>query len=134
MTSLTEILYPLPDYRRTPLSLLVWWESRRLLYNAVVGATGVFSLGMVVFFGLLPPRPAHFAGLWMPVVAYALLANLCYSSGWLLELSATRLWGRAAPEVGPLLFRQGLIFSVGLTLLPIVMAVLSWLIRIARVL
>jgi hypothetical protein len=33
--------------------------------------------------------------------------------------------------MGPLLFREGLIFSVGLTLFPIAIAGLDWSIRIA---
>jgi hypothetical protein len=38
--------------------------------------------------------------------------------------------GRKEPELGPLLFRQGVFFAVGLTLLPILLAVGSWVVRI----
>ena len=44
MTDLMQILYPLPDARQTPVSLLRWWEARRLFYNKVVGATGLVTL------------------------------------------------------------------------------------------
>lgn len=131
MTSLVDRLYPLPDVRRTPLSLLRWWESRRLFYNRVVGTTGLVTLaGFSLFFALPPhssPPPAEF--LLVGTVAYALMANACYSLGWLAELAARAVWGREAPEIGPVLFRQGLIFSVGLTLLPLPVAALLWVAR-----
>jgi hypothetical protein len=40
------------------------------------------------------------------------------------------LWGEEAPLAGPALFRQGLSFAVGLTLLPIPLACLSWVARL----
>lgn len=130
MNAVTELFYPLPDYRRTTWSLLAWWESRRLVYNAVVGGTGLVALGLVTLFTSLPPHPIPMAGLWRGVIVYGVLANVCYTGGWVLELAMKRLWGRLAPDAGPMLFRQGLIFSVGLTLLPVVVAGMSWLVRI----
>ncbi len=133
MSHLSEILYPVPDYRRTPISLLLWWESRRLLFNSFVGAAGLVTLAAVfVLFSLPPDSP----GVDLRVsafitVAYGVAANLCYTLGWILELLMRRLWGSEAPDVGPILFRQGLIFSVGLTLFPIALAALFWLFRLA---
>ena len=119
MSALVEVLYPLPDLRRTPLSLLGWWESRRLLYNQVLGATGLFTLA--VGFAIGPwENPMD---LLVGAGSYAVMANVCYSMGWAMEVVATALWGRQAPRLGPLLFRQGLIFSVGLTLLPVFLMV-----------
>ena len=119
MSALVEVLYPLPDVRRTPLSLLGWWESRRLLYNQVVGATGLFTLA--VGFAVGPWETPM--DLLVGAGIYAAMANVCYSMGWAMEVVATALWGRQAPRLGPLLFRQGLIFSVGLTLLPALLMV-----------
>lgn len=132
MSSLVQVLYPLPDMRRTPLSTIRWWESRRLVFNKAMGSAGVVSLvGMSIFFALPPhssvmPLPFMLTG----AAVYAVLANGCYTLGWMAELLARRVWGRSAPDLGPILFRQGLIFSVGLTLLPILLAVLSWVARI----
>ena len=47
---------------------------------------------------------------------------------------AQRLWGERCPPVGPALFRQGLAFSVGLTLLPILLASFAWVARVAGLL
>ena len=122
MSALVELLYPVPDIRRTPLSLLRWWESRRLLYNQVVGATGLFTLAAL---SLIGPEGGPPVGMMVQAaLVYGVLANLCYSSGWVLELLARWAWGRQAPYLGPMLFRQGLSFSVGLTLLPVLLAIL----------
>ena len=57
MGQLVEILYPLPDRRRTALSNLVWWESKRLTYNKAVGGAGLVTLATMTFFFSLPPFP-----------------------------------------------------------------------------
>jgi hypothetical protein len=130
MSALTRILFPLPDYRRTPWTLLQWWESRRLTYNVTVGAAGLLTLGVLAFVSALPPRMAGPLFEWRGVVVYAILANLGYSLGWASELAMRALWRDQAPDAGPALFRQGLSFAVGLTLLPIPLVGLSWLARL----
>ncbi|HEU4752386.1 MAG TPA: hypothetical protein VFU47_04685 [Armatimonadota bacterium] len=132
MSKLVEVLYPLPDLRRTPLSLLGWWESRRLLYNRVVGAAGLFTLlANAALMTFVPhPTPLDVRAMLVVSAVYGLAANVCYSLGWLLEVVALAVWGRSAPRLGPLLFRQGLIFSVGLTLLPVLFASVSWVVRV----
>ena len=132
MSSLVKVLYPLPDYRRTPLSTVRWWESRRLVFNKAVGAAGMMTLAGVSLVAALPPYAAGFVlpQLLVGAVLYGIAANGCYTLGWMVELLARRAWGRSAPDMGPLLFRQGLIFSVGLTLLPLLLIVLHWMARI----
>jgi len=133
MSQLVDVLYPVPDLRRTAISSLRWWESRRLLFNKVVGATGMVTLASVSVFFLLPPHTLgefSLLGMIAGSVAYGIAANLCYSLGWLAELAARALWGRRAPDVGPLLFRQGLIFSVGLTLFPVLLVAMIWVLQV----
>lgn len=132
MSSLVEVLYPLPDIRRTPLSTVRWWESRRLTFNKAVGAAGLVTLSGVSLLFALPPysETLMLPGLLMAAAVYGIVANVCYTLGSMTELLARRVWGRSAPDLGPLLFRQGLIFSVGLTLLPLLVAVFIWIARI----
>ena len=137
MSALTEFLYPLPAPRRTAVSVIGWWEARRLPFNLIVGAVGCFT---VLAITLLTTLPGNFPGPPLAVIiggslVYGVLANLCYCLGPLVELTMYRLWGDQAPRAGPVLFRQGLVFSIGLTLFPIVLAllgtglrVLSWII------
>jgi hypothetical protein len=130
MSALTRILFPLPDYRRTPWTLLRWWESRRLTYNVAVGGAGILTLAVLELVSVLPPRlPGHVFE-WRGVVVYAVLANLGYSLGWVAELAMRALWKGQAPDAGPALLRLGLSFAVGLTLLPIPLVGLSWLVRL----
>jgi hypothetical protein len=125
---IADLLFPPADARRTTFSLLQWWESRRFTYNAVVGGAGLFSLIVVSLISWLPPR-VHVVLDWRPIVAYGVLANVCYTFGWAIEAVAQRLWKDQCPRFGPALFRQGLAFSVGLTLLPILLVSFTWVIR-----
>lgn len=130
MALLGEVLFPPADDRRTTLSLLNWWESRRGTFNVIVGSAGIVTLVVVRLISWIPPGlPMAFD--WRPVAAYGLLANLCYSFGWAIEATAQRVWGEKCPAFGPALFRQGVAFSVGLTLLPIVVVSIGWLARVA---
>ncbi|HEX2211762.1 MAG TPA: hypothetical protein VHG93_29010 [Longimicrobium sp.] len=133
MSQLVNVLYPLPDLRRTPLSTVRWWESRRLVFNKAVGASGLVTLAGVSFFSLLPPGTLgepNLLAMAAFAAGYGIVANVCYSLGWMAELAARALWGREAPDLGPLLFRQGLIFSVGLTLLPVLVTAMLWVVHI----
>lgn len=128
---LTEFLFPAPAERRTT-AIVRWWEARRLPYNLIVGAAGVFSVGVVRIVTLLPPD-AHDDGVPLPIVlVFGILANLCFLLGPAVEISVEKLWGRKVLPVGPTLFRMGLTFSVGLALLPTLIAGLDWGFRILR--
>ena len=52
------------------------------------------------------------------------------SFGWAIEAGAQLLWREKTPRLGPPLFRQGLAFSVGLTLLPIAIASAGWVAQV----
>src|SRR5688572_9534672 len=54
MTTITHFLFPAPA-RRSPAAIFVWWEARRLGYNAVMGVTGILALGIMGAFAYLPP-------------------------------------------------------------------------------
>jgi hypothetical protein len=112
-----------------------WWERRRPVYNLVLAVAGVLSLGAQSLFTVLPPRsaaldvPLGFVG----VLAYAVLANLCYTAGPAVDVYIRRRWGDGYAVVGPTLFRYGFVFSVGLTLLPIPLSFLGWALRLLHV-
>jgi hypothetical protein len=128
VTLLGNVFFPPADYRRTALSTFVWWESRRPMFNVVVGGAGLVTLGVVRLIAFLPPGlPFMFD--WRPIAVYALLANVCYTFGWGGEVLLQRLMRGRAPSIGPALFRQGVAFSIGLTLLPILLASFAWVAR-----
>ncbi|HVX41949.1 MAG TPA: hypothetical protein VHB25_20475 [Gemmatimonadaceae bacterium] len=130
MLTLGNVLFPPADYRRTARSRLVWWESRRPTYNLIVGATGLVTLAVVNLIALIPPGFPGPRPPWMVIVAYGVLANVCYTLGWGIETVMHFAWKEKAPDIGPALFRQGLAFSVGLTALPMLIASMTWVARL----
>jgi hypothetical protein len=132
MSRLVAVLFPEPTLRRSPLALVRWWESRRLTFNVVVGATGLVTMSVLVV-GVFLPMGIPFTELpWRAVIAYGVAANVCYSFGWIAESALERWLGRETYGAGPALFRHGLVFSTGLTLFPVVMAGLFWLQKVVH--
>ena len=126
---LTDFLFP-PPAPRNSWGIIKWWESRRLHYNAIVGGTGLLSMGLFTLLASLPPN-AHHMGLFLaPIIAYGVLANLCYFLGPTAEIFLEKLFRGKLLPTGPVLFRMGLTFAVGLTMLPTLFAAIDWVIRI----
>lgn len=134
MSAVTHYFFA-PVYNpRNSWSVIEWWEARRAAYNLSVGAVGLMSLAVLNVFALLPPHPAHLRIPWGGVGVYAVLANLCYTLGPVADLAIRRCWGNVYAAVGPALFRYGFVFSIGLTLLPMPLALLSWAFRVLQIL
>jgi hypothetical protein len=131
MAALAQLLFPVPDVRRSTATLLAWWESRRPTYNLIVGGAGLITLTVLHTLSWLPPH-VNFDAPWPVIIVYGLCANVCYSFGFATEALLERLWGQDVAPVGPTLFRHGLVFSVGLTLFPIGIAWLGWLFLAVR--
>ncbi len=130
MSAITHVFFAPVRRADTAWAVVGWWESRRWLYNASVGAAGLVALTAVYGFGALPPHPANVHVPWQVVLLYAVLANVAYSAGPVADLWARHVGGERWAVVGPTLFRYGFVFAVGLTLLPIVPAVGSWGVRV----
>ena len=126
MSALTQLLFPAPAEVRSTASIFRWWESRRLKFNAIVGATGLITMVVLKVIALTPPMSLDLPIVWPAIVAYGVFANLFYSLGFATEATMQRVWGEDTPRVGPALFRQGLVFSVGLTLFPIALMGINW--------
>ena len=129
MTALTEFIFPAPASRSVG-SIVRWWESRRLAYNAIVGTTGAFTLVVGHLIALLPPNPPFEVVPWQIVVVYGVMANVCYTFGEVAESVLHRLFRGGLLPAGPTLWRMGLTFSVGLTLFPVLMVCFFWGLRI----
>jgi hypothetical protein len=107
-------------------SVIRWWESRRVLFNLSVGGAGLLSVGVASLLAGPPPLRLLTGG----VLVYGVMANVCYTLGPATDLALRRLLGERAPAIGPVLFRYGFVFSMGLTLLPIPLAAVGWLVRL----
>jgi hypothetical protein len=105
-----------------------WWESRRIPFNLIVGSAGILTcivvgvvgLGAEILFnsefGL--PNPPGFAV--VGIILYGIMANICFTCGWIVELVVREFWPSEADRFATLTFSLGLVFSVLLTLAPAV--------------
>lgn len=124
-------LIDLPFFRRneeslSPWQVVTWWEGRRIFYNLSVGATGIISIALCFLSALVgetflgvpiglpdPPIFAVFA-----VIAYGIIANVCYTGGWIAEIIVGKVWENQGKHFGKISFALGVVFSILLTLLP----------------
>lgn len=116
-----------PTLVRSPLRVIQWWERRRLTYNVIVGLTGlgtlvyVNALELALGQGWLTPLTGPGSAMrFLTILGYAIAANVCYTMGWVVENVAERWLKRPVYGLGPAMFRHGLVFSIGLTLIPAV--------------
>lgn len=117
----------------TVWQVIRWWELRRLLYNAVLllvgaGAIAGFELLMqpVIPHGDDAVEPLM---LLVVVPAYAIMANLCYTLGWIVELIGREADPASARRRARWNFRAGLLFSCALTSLPFWYGLGYWLVH-----
>ena len=111
------------DYTRT--DIVRWWEARRFRFKFYVGEVGVVTWLLVMIAGSAAVKPGEdfeepLAMIFGPFV-YAFLANVCYTLGWITDTVSSQ----SRPRVG--LYKAGVVFSVVLTALPGVWAVVAWL-------
>jgi hypothetical protein len=86
-------------------------------------------MSVYAFVALASLRPKQFEDAPEPfaILIFGFGANLCYTGGCMAELVARLLWRERAAFFGPMMFSLGLLFSVGLSLLPPHIAELTWL-------
>lgn len=124
VSAITRYFFPSGVARRSAWDTVAWWEARRGTYTVAVGAAGFVTLGWVnlltlAMHGQLMPIP------WQVPVVYGVLANVCYTMGWVAELALRRIVGDRAPTAGAAILRHGFVFAIGLTLFPAVVMTLG---------
>jgi hypothetical protein len=108
-----------------------WWEGRRLHFNKVLAFAGTLTVILTTICAFVSDSiVGELIGIsdgaileLFAIVLYATMANICYTSGWIVELFLAK---RHPPEVigfGVRAFRAGMKFSIALTLFP---AIFCW--------
>ena len=121
-------LFERTAHTTTAWQTIGWWETRRVPFNLIVGIVGVVTvatgtLAMSVANAFLetpihrPDPPLFFFAL-----VYAVVVNLFYTGGWVVELLWRRLWPTTEDALPALAFRLGLVFSMLVTLMPALLA------------
>jgi hypothetical protein len=72
----------------------------------------------------------HLREAFLVAAVFGGLANICYFFGPATEILLEKLWGRRALPAGPMLYRMGLTFSVGLALFPALVTVMLTTVRV----
>ena len=106
--------------------IVAWWEARRVPFNIIVAVAGVVSAAVMVGVAFTcvrrggPPigLPASPLFALVGALIYGIVANLCYTGGWIAELLVARLWKADTSRFGPIAFALGTGFSVFVTFLP----------------
>ena len=95
-------LFQGPAYHRDYPHLSGWdvilrWEGRRFLYNMIMAGVGIVTCVLLISCGVLAeplvgeaigvPDPPIIAPLG--ILAYGIMANICYTGGWIAELLLT---------------------------------------------
>jgi hypothetical protein len=128
-----EMLTRWPLFRRArpperTWDIIAWWESRRIPYNLIVMLITGFVTEHVVGEAIGVPGSPFFA--IVAVIVYGIMANVCFTGGWILELLSRRIWGTRAEAFGEIAFTWGTLCSVLLTLVPAVITVVVGAVRI----
>lgn len=119
--------------QQLPLSnkqVILWWETRRLLFDLLLFLVGFLSLIGFEFLmeKVIPPGEDAIEpfALFFGVIVYAVMANLCYTMGWIVELGTRGVDPAAARRRGKWMFRAGMWFSGLLTSAPLWYALLFY--------
>jgi hypothetical protein len=100
---------------RSFFQIIIWWEFRRILYNAIILIAGIFST--VIMLTAASSRIELDSGedFFEPIVIpiFALLCNMGYTLGWLTEVFIKRNL-----TYGPKMFKRGLYFTLFWVFLP----------------
>lgn len=113
-------------------AVIAWWEKRRFFYNKVLAAVGTVACILMISCGVVSePLVGEPIGIPDPpilvplgIIFYGIMANICYTGGWIAELLLARFRpGAQAERFGVRAFRLGVKFSIARTIFP---ALLCW--------
>lgn len=99
-------------------SLLNWWTAKWLLYNIIVGAVGLISMGIVFLYLKTYMSVDVFRWnvlTWVLMVSafYGAVCNFCYFGGWLVDIVFLWLLEKAMPtSIKNILYLSGLLLSI----------------------
>lgn len=118
-TPLLHRLFAAPAGERSAVDVILWWEVRRIAYNAVMAVVGL--AGLLAFIALINAsgelQPGEDAVEPLALLAVPIVANICYTAGWVMELTV-RATGIRSNRTGPQLFAAGMMFSCAVVWIP----------------
>lgn len=100
--------------------IVLWWELRRIAYNAIIGLSGFISIALFAsfvngWFDYLTPQ-------FLQAMTFFFFANFFYTGGWVVELIIRVVVPGRFTKFGERAFKYGLFFAVFVTFLPTIVA------------
>jgi hypothetical protein len=125
---------------QTDWEVIAWWESRRIPYNLIVGTAGIICCAIILITAFITEKLIGEAiGLSgtpifeiLAVLIYGIMANVCFTGGWILELLSRRIWGDRAEGFGEIAFTWGTLGSIVVTLIPAAIIAIVGLYKVMR--
>src|SRR5262249_4022552 len=100
--------------------VVLWWEIRRIPFNVFCAVYGAFCLA-IFFVSILTSghlQPGEDAVEPIALIFAPVVANILYTSGWVVGLAVRSTAPNVSQKVGLLLFKLGLAFSFVVISLP----------------
>ena len=119
MRVLDGFLY-VESQKRSTLHMITWWEVRRPVYNIIIFIFGTITQELS---GLFVETNTVTDGYGATLLPYFIIANICYTAGWITEISNKRF-----DYYGATMFKVGVLFSMVCCSLPLVLNIATWLI------
>jgi hypothetical protein len=113
--------------------IILWWELRRFWYNLIVGPIAIASWFVIGSIFLTNPKnnaSSVTGGLMFGCLISAIVANVCYTGGWIVELLTRKIWRERAIYFGEISFALGLVFSILLTVFPALILLFLYCLRL----
>jgi len=115
-----QLLFAVPAGDRKFYNVILWWELRRIAYNAILAIAGIASLALFALFVdgwfdfISPPL--------FPALFFVFFANFFYTGGWIVELILRALDKDRVGRFGPRALKYGTLFSMFIAFVPTLMA------------
>jgi len=115
--------------------IIQWWEMWRIPYNLFVGAAGVLCF-IIIFVNIAIEENVFGSqniSFFLAIVAvpfYAIIANICFTSGWIVEIVVRKIWRERTGAFGEISFALGLVFSIFLTLAPAILSTVALVVKL----
>ncbi len=111
-------------------AVICWWEIRRIPYNLLVGISGFACIFALEAIGNAVLKPGEDAVeplvLLLGVFLYAVACNLCYTFGWICEITLFSHARDAGVVFRTRAFSLGLLLSCAAPTVPLLLFVIAW--------
>lgn len=117
---------------RRPYDAIIWWERRRIPYNAIVIAIAALSFGIIEGIGARLVQPGEDVVEPLALIffggAFIAGANVCYTLGWVTELMWSGGDTSRTEDIRPVVYRRGVVLSAAIAAAPGILIPLVWMI------